>query len=84
MAHDREVAGIRCTEVLADLSDYLDGSLSPERRARIDAHLRGCDWCTHFGGAFAATVNALRDRLRTAEPPEAGVRERLHRRLGIA
>lgn len=84
MAHDREVAGVRCTEVLADLSDYVDGSVPPERRARIDAHLRGCDWCTHFGGAFAGTVRALRERLGPAEPPEAEVRDRLRRRLGIA
>lgn len=75
-AHDRSVAGIRCTEVLADLSDYFDGELSDRRAQQIEAHLAGCDWCERFGGDFSAAITALRQEL-VPELPDA----RLHRRL---
>ena len=58
-AHDREVAGIRCTAVMAELSDYFDRELSADRHAQIEAHVRGCDWCERFGGEFAAVVGAF-------------------------
>lgn len=76
MAHDREVAGIRCTEVLAVLSDYLDGELDAATRARVEAHVGGCDWCEHFGGQFAATVGALKRRL---DQPPPGLLDRVRR-----
>ena len=81
MAHDREVAGIRCTEVLDDLPDYVSGALSRERKERVEAHLRGCDWCERFGGAYASTVETLRSRLTDPPPLDPDVRARLDRRL---
>ena len=63
MAHDREVAGIRCMEVLQHLSEYLDGDCELRLAARIEAHVRGCDWCERFGGKFAGTVKSLREDL---------------------
>jgi len=79
MAHDREVAGLRCTEVLARLSDYLDGDLSPEEVAQVQGHLRGCDWCERFGGAYAGVVRGLR-RVSVDEVPDP-IAERLAARL---
>lgn len=76
-AHDRDVAGIRCTEVLEELSDYLDGELRSEQAARIEAHLRGCDWCERFGGDFGDAVVRLRDRLGAPATPS----DELHTRL---
>lgn len=76
-AHDRSVAGIRCSEVLDDLSDYLDGELPEPRVRRIEAHLRGCDRCERFGGDFATAITSLRAAL--AAPPAAP--EDLHTRL---
>jgi anti-sigma factor RsiW len=75
------IAGLRCTEVLADLSDYIDGQLTPERRGQIEAHLRACAACERFGGRFGAAVAALRRTLTDAEPLDDGVSERLRRRL---
>ena len=80
---DREVAGIRCREVLERLSDYLDGELAAHDVARIEAHLRGCDNCERFGGRFGAVVKALRGQLAEPEPVEVGVADRLARRLGL-
>ena len=42
---DREIAGIRCRDVLERLSDYLDGDLGEEEARVIDAHLLACDHC---------------------------------------
>ncbi|MCA9550505.1 MAG: zf-HC2 domain-containing protein [Myxococcales bacterium] len=83
MAHDREVAGLRCTEVLARLSDYLDGDLSPEEVAQVQGHLRGCDWCERFGSQMGEVVGKLRRELAT--PPDAGpdVARRLMERLDL-
>ncbi len=81
MAVEREVAGVRCGEVLADLSDYLDGELPAERRAQLEAHLRGCTVCERFGGSFSTAIQALRQE-ETVEATEVSrVFSRLRSRL---
>lgn len=77
----RLVAGLWCGDVLGDLSAYVDGELEPAVVERVEAHLRGCDWCEQFGGRFGGIVSGLRAGLAEAEPLEAGVAERLLRRL---
>lgn len=57
---DRMVAGLRCREVLADLSDFLDGLLSESRVLAIRAHLAECSRCARFGADVAAVLGALR------------------------
>ena len=79
MKVDRLAGGLWCHDVLERLSDYLDGELSAEERQHVEAHLRGCEECTTFGGEFARTVGALRQHLLhedTAPLPE-GLRSRL-------
>ena len=78
---ERTVAGLRCREVLADLSAYLDGELTSARRAHIEEHLKGCDWCERFGGEFSALVTAIREALRQPGRPSAAVHRRLLERL---
>ena len=62
MKDELDVGGLRCSEVLGRLSDYLDDELAAELRGQVDAHLRGCDRCLRFGGAIGAMVRALRER----------------------
>ncbi len=81
MAIEREVAGLRCSEVLTDLSDFLDGDMQIERRSQIEAHLKGCDVCARFGGAFTAAIQALREEGPGLIGEETLVFERLHDRL---
>lgn len=78
---DRLVAGLRCREVLADLSLYLDGELPSERVTRIEDHVRGCDWCERFGGEFSEVIKQFRRELLEAEPLDENVAARLRRRL---
>ncbi len=81
MAHDRMVAGLRCSEVLAELSEFVDRQLPPDRVEQIEAHLRGCDWCEQFGGQFATTIASLRAKLAATQPVPDPVRARLRLRL---
>lgn len=60
MKGERMVAGLRCGEVLERLSEYLDGHLTAESRARVEAHVADCTNCARFGGQFAAVVRGLR------------------------
>lgn len=81
--HDMErmVGGIRCLEVLARLSAYVDGELSDQEVGRVEAHLKGCDRCERFGGAFGRVVEALRREAATPDPLDPEVAARLRRRL---
>jgi anti-sigma factor RsiW len=81
---DTVVAGVRCREVLADLSGYLDGELVHTRIAQLRAHLDGCDRCARFGGAVAAVLAQLRDGLAVPSALPADVDARLHTRLAAA
>jgi len=79
---ERTVAGLTCSEVLADLSRYLDGDLAPGRRVQIEAHVSECQACAAFGLAFGDMVDAVRQRLREPEPVPADVAARLRSALG--
>lgn len=80
---DREVAGVRCREVLAELSAHLDGELAPERVRQLEAHVRGCDWCERFGGRFSGVVTRFREALAEPAPLPQGVGARLRARLDV-
>lgn len=67
MAEPKEVGGLHCFEVLAKLSEYVDGGLSAQERAKVEAHLAGCDACTSFGGEFQSVLRALK-QLGSARP----------------
>jgi anti-sigma factor RsiW len=77
---EKVVAGISCGQVLARLSDYLDGELEAPARAQVEAHLAGCDGCARFGGELRSTVRALREHLGAP----GGLPEALRRRLRAA
>ena len=78
---ERTVAGLRCSEVLSALSDYLDGDLPAEDVARVEGHLRGCDWCERFGSDMGHVVAELREQLQEPEPLDPSVSARLLARL---
>ena len=52
----------------ASLLDYVDGTLAPAERAKIDAHLAGCLRCSEQVRAIAAAGAAI-GALEFAEPP---------------
>jgi anti-sigma factor RsiW len=81
MATNRVVGELSCFEVLARLSDYLDGELGEAARAQVEAHLRGCDACTRFGGEFGQVLSAARQRLGLQDDVPEAVARRLEAAL---
>lgn len=75
MEDERIVAGLHCGEVLADLSEHLDGRLGFDRAGRIDEHLAGCGECGRLLGEITAAVRALRQL--PDEPLSPEIEERL-------
>lgn len=77
--NERYVGGLWCREVLEHLDGYVDGSLSPDALAAVQAHVAQCTECARFGAAYAQLVGAL----RTGDPDALGdaraarLRERL-------
>jgi len=57
---DRVIAGLHCGEVLAGLTEHLDGRLAGERAQQVDEHLEGCPRCRQVAGGLAAAVRAVR------------------------
>lgn len=78
---EREVAGLRCSDVLGRLSDYLDGDLPTPVVRQMAAHVSECHICERFGSHFSAAVAALRATLRDPEPLPSDVEARLKARL---
>lgn len=52
--------GLTCFEVLAQLSDLLDGTLAAPQRQQVEVHVAGCGDCARFGGAVAKVIAGLR------------------------
>jgi anti-sigma factor RsiW len=48
------------------VTDYLDGALSDEDRARFEAHIAGCDGCTVYLEQIRVTVSVA-GRLEAGE-----------------
>ena len=80
----RLVGDLWCEDVLAVLSDLVDGELGSEVRDRVRVHLAGCDECSRFGEEFARVIRALREGLGPAEGLGPNVEARLASRLASA
>jgi len=74
---ERTVAGLRCSEVLARLSDYIDGELGAAEVKDVEEHLLGCPNCERFGKNFGSMVVSLRSAPNTAKPVDSGLVTRL-------
>ena len=70
---------INCSEVIREISNYLDECVSPELRQQITAHLAKCSRCTAIWDGLRNTVILVGDE-RCFELP-AGFSERLRARL---
>lgn len=69
-----------CKELRADVEAFCDGELAPERRSRVEAHLRRCQSCTELRDE----LRALRDAVQSMpldEPSSARLWEGVDRSL---
>jgi len=73
------VVEISCVEIWRELSNYIDGTLSPEMRLRMERHFKNCEHCTAILEGTRNVVRLVGDG-RAFELP-SGFSERLKRRL---
>ncbi len=70
---------ISCVEVWREISNYIEGDISPELRARVEAHFKICKHCTAVRDGTRNVVRLIGDG-EAFEVPE-GFSARLYRKL---
>ena len=48
---------MRCQDLVELVTEYLEGTLSPEDREQFDKHLRRCEGCTHYLEQMRRTIS---------------------------
>jgi anti-sigma factor RsiW len=61
---------VTCQELVELVSDYLEGALPADERARVEAHLEICPGCRAYLELLRATVGEL-GRLEAGDLPPA-------------
>jgi predicted anti-sigma-YlaC factor YlaD len=62
---------VNCHELVELITDYLEGAMSQEMRARVDEHLVDCDGCTAFLDQFRTTIRVTGRLTEDQVSPEA-------------
>lgn len=70
---------VTCEEVWREISNYVDGEVSPVLRATMDKHFRGCPKCSAVLDGTQNVIGLFGEE-RMFEPP-LGFSQRLRRRL---
>ena len=76
---DQHIIEIDCEHVILQISNYIEGEISPELRARMEAHIQGCKHCAAILDGTSNTLRLLADG-KVLELP-AGFSDRLRQRL---
>lgn len=71
-----------CQELLASLSEYLDGMLETELCQEIERHMSGCEDCRIVVDTLRKTLYLYQQENATVGVPEE-VRQRLYHRLDL-
>lgn len=48
-----------CQELVELVTEYLEGTLPADVRARMERHLSGCDGCTHYLEQMRQTIRLM-------------------------
>jgi anti-sigma factor RsiW len=59
-----------CRELVEVITDYLDGTMAAEDRARFDAHLAECPYCVNYLDQMRETIASLGELSEEALSPE--------------
>lgn len=72
-----------CRNLLASLSDYIDGNLHDEVCSEIERHMAGCKNCRIVVDTLRKTISLYQATAALPTMPDE-VRERLYRRLDLS
>jgi anti-sigma factor (TIGR02949 family) len=72
-----------CKSLLRDLSDYVDGELSPELCKELERHLEGCENCQIVVNTLKKTIELYRLCTEDEHIPD-DVRNRLYMCLDLS
>ena len=61
---------LACNQLVELITDYLEGTLPPAERARLDAHLEGCEGCRNYLEQMRLTMAATGALREESIPPE--------------
>jgi len=73
------VLEISCREVREELTNYSEGDITPELRARIESHLAACSGCRVYFHSVRQVIRILRGTELIELP--VGFSQRLYSRL---
>jgi anti-sigma factor (TIGR02949 family) len=73
------VIEISCLEVWREISNFLDGEVDAELRARMEAHFKGCAHCSAVLDGTRNVVKLVGDGIEYQMP--AGFSKRLHDKI---
>jgi anti-sigma factor (TIGR02949 family) len=73
------VIEISCLEVWREISNFLDGEVDAELRARMEAHFKGCAHCSAVLDGTRNVVKLMGDGIEYQMP--AGFSKRLHDKI---
>jgi anti-sigma factor RsiW len=63
-------AELTCQELVEVVTEYLEGTLVPEERARFERHLAGCPHCRVYVEQMRQAIRALGQLVMEGWPPE--------------
>lgn len=72
-----------CQRQLLELSAYLEGELTPDKMAELDAHLARCECCGRMAASLRRTIALCRSQEARTLPADVQARaqERIRRLL---
>ena len=72
----KRTASDRCRSLLEQLSQYIDGDLTPAQRRALAAHLRRCPCCQTMADSLKHTVDTCRKAGAARLPADVRLRAR--------
>jgi hypothetical protein len=82
----QDIIKIGCEHVIQEISNYIDGEITLELRARMEEHIRGCKHCAAVLDGTTNTLRLLADGRAFGHLFElpSGFSERLQLRLAAS
>ncbi len=72
-----------CEQLIAEISEYVEGTLSPDICSELERHLNGCENCRVVVDTLRKTIELYRGSDDLSQPLPVAVRERLFACLNI-